>query len=446
MLRPTANKLRAVRTLTQSVVAKSNTTVSGAITQQRSIRFLNAPKSINPHKIGINAHQYRTTQPKVQKRFYADEKEVTVRVPEMGDSITEGTVLKWLLNVGDSFKEDDVVCQIETDKVTADVRAPQAGTLTQQCAKEKDTVTVGSDLFKFTAGAGAKVPSAKQESPKATPAETKPAEPAKKVESKPEPPKQQQEAPKPQPPKQQAPAPSAPSAGGQRGERRVPLSRMRLKIAERLKDAQNTYAMLTTFNELDMSGIMALREKYKDAFQEKHGVKLGFMSAFVVATAQALKEFPIVNAVIDGTDILYRDYVDISVAVSTPNGLVVPVLRDCDQMKYADVEKKIGELGEKARKNQLTLPEMQGGTFTISNGGVFGSLFGTPILNPPQSAILGMHATVKRPVAVNDQVVVRPMMYIALTYDHRIIDGREAVLFLKRVKALVEDPAQLLLV
>jgi 2-oxoglutarate dehydrogenase E2 component (dihydrolipoamide succinyltransferase) len=435
MLRPTASKLRSLRSLTQSVVTKG-TTVSGAIApaQQRSIRFLNNTPRVVPQKIQ-----------KVQiKRYYASES--AVKVPEMGDSITEGTVLKWLYQVGDSFKEDDVVCQIETDKVTADVRAPAAGTLTSQLAKEGSTVAVGSELFKFTAGAGGAAPAKKPEA-KATEAPKQEA----KQESKPEPKKE--EAPKPQQqqqpketPKPSAPTSSpAPSTGGQRGERRVPLSRMRLRIADRLKDAQNTYAMLTTFNELDMSQIMALREKHKDAFQEKHGVKLGFMSAFVVAAAQALKEFPVVNAVIDGTDIVYRDYVDISVAVSTPTGLVVPVIRDSDKLSFADVEKTIGQLGEKARKNQLTLPEMQGGTFTISNGGVFGSLFGTPILNPPQSAILGMHATFKRPVAIGDQVQIRPMMYIALTYDHRIIDGREAVLFLKRIKALVEDPAQLLL-
>lgn len=231
---------------------------------------------------------------------------------------------------------------------------------------------------------------------------------------------------------------AAPSA---RTETRVKMNRMRLRIAERLKDAQNTYAMLTTFNEIDMTSITELRKKHKDAFQKKHGVKLGFMSAFVKASAYALKDQPVVNAVIDGNETLYRDYVDISVAVSTPKGLVVPVIRNVDGMNYADIEKSIAALGEKARTGSLAIEDMDGGTFTISNGGVFGSMFGTPIINPPQSAILGMHAIQQRAVVINNEIKIRPMMYICLTYDHRLIDGREAVTFLKKIKDGVEDPA-----
>merc|ERR1712183_487147 len=236
------------------------------------------------------------------------------------------------------------------------------------------------------------------------------------------------------------PADPTKQIAGTRSEHRVKMNRMRLKIASRLKEAQNTNAMLTTFNELDMTSIIQLRKETQDAFVKRHGLKLGFMSAFVKASAYALQQNPTVNAVIDGTDIVYRDYIDISVAVATPKGLVVPVLRNVQDMNYADIEKGIMALGEKAKKNELSMEDMDGGTFTISNGGVFGSLFGTPIINPPQSAILGMHGTFERPVVRNGQVTIRPMMYIALTYDHRLIDGREAVTFLRSIKRAVEDP------
>lgn len=248
--------------------------------------------------------------------------------------------------------------------------------------------------------------------------------------------------------KKPAPAPVAPPQpavnSGARTERRVQMSQMRQTIAQRLKDSQNTYALLTTFNEIDMSRLMDMRNRLKDSFQEKHKIKMGFMSAFVKAASVALQEQPVVNAVIDGTEIVYRDYVDVSVAVASPTGLVVPVLRNVESMSFADVEKSIAYYSEKAKTRTMTMQDMQGGTFTISNGGVFGSLMGTPIVNPPQSAILGMHATNKRAVVVNDQIVIRPMMYVALTYDHRIIDGKEAVTFLRRIKALVEDPEQFL--
>merc|ERR1711872_1046875 len=241
------------------------------------------------------------------------------------------------------------------------------------------------------------------------------------------------------------PADPTTSIAGTRSEHRVKMNRMRQKIASRLKEAQNTNAMLTTFNELDMSNIMQLRKENQDAFVKKHGIKMGFMSAFVKASAYALTKQPTVNAVIDGQEILYRDYVDISVAVATPKGLVVPVLRNAEGMTYADIEKGIAALGQKAKNNDLAVEDMDGGTFTISNGGVFGSLFGTPIINPPQSAILGMHGVFERPVVRNGQVVIRPMMYIALTYDHRLVDGREAVTFLRTIKNAVEDPRVMLL-
>ena len=241
------------------------------------------------------------------------------------------------------------------------------------------------------------------------------------------------------------PRPSCRPAGGSRGETRVKMTRLRMRVAERLKSAQNTYAMLTTFNEIDMSNLMSMRTQYKDQFVEKHGVKLGFMSAFIKASARALKAEPAVNAIIDGDEIVYRDYVDVSVAVSAPKGLVVPVLRNVDAMTFADVERSIATYGKKAKDGTLAIDEMTGGTFTISNGGVFGSLNGTPIINPPQSAILGMHSIVQRPVVINGEIVARPMMNVALTYDHRLVDGREAVTFLKMTREAVEDPRRLLL-
>jgi 2-oxoglutarate dehydrogenase E2 component (dihydrolipoamide succinyltransferase) len=241
------------------------------------------------------------------------------------------------------------------------------------------------------------------------------------------------------------PADPTKEIAGTRSEHRVKMNRMRLKIAARLKEAQNTNAMLTTFNELDMSSLMQLRKDNQDAFVKRHGIKMGFMSAFVKASAYALQQAPTVNAVIDGQEIIYRDYVDISVAVATPKGLVVPVLRNVQEMNYADIEKGIAELGAKAKKNAITVEDMDGGSFTISNGGVFGSLFGTPIINPPQSAILGMHGVFERPVVRNGQVTIRPMMYIALTYDHRLVDGREAVTFLRTIKSAVEDPRSMLM-
>mmetsp|Transcript_35515 Transcript_35515/g.100514 ORF Transcript_35515/g.100514 Transcript_35515/m.100514 type:complete len:455 (+) Transcript_35515:132-1496(+) len=365
-----------------------------------------------------------------------------ILVPSMGDSITEGTLVSLEKKVGDIVQENDVIAQIETDKVTIDVRYTPStpGKITSIPVSVDDTVAVDQiiavveqgDFAAEDAPAGAAEPAA--EAPK----ESAPAAAAAAAPPPPPPPPKATAAPS-------APEPASPEGAGPLRERRVKMTRMRKRVAERLKGAQNTYAMLSTFNEVDMTNLIAMRNKYKDSFLEKHNVKLGFMSAFVKAAADALMMVPAVNAVIDGDDIVYRDYVDISIAVATPKGLVVPVLRDCDKMSYADIEKTINRYGAKARDGTLSIDEMAGGTFTISNGGVFGSMLSTPIINPPQSAILGMHATLNRPMVVGKDILPRPMMYIALTYDHRLIDGREAVTFLKRIKEVIEDPTRLLL-
>ena len=355
-----------------------------------------------------------------------------IEVPQMGDSITEGSVAALLKSPGDSVEMDEVIAQIETDKVTIDVRAPSAGTLNAYKVKEGDAVTVGQALATFTPGDGASITSAPAQATAAPAA----AAPAVRTPA----------APKPAPAAASpSPSPTLPAMLGERKETRVKMTRLRLRVAERLKSAQNTYAMLTTFNEIDMSHLMSLRSQYKDQFFEKHGVKLGFMSCFVKASAKALQTVPAVNAIIDGDEIVYREFYDVSIAVSAPKGLVVPVLRDVDRLSFAGVESSIAAYGKKAKEGTLAIDEMAGGTFTISNGGVFGSLNGTPIINPPQSAILGMHSIVQRPVVVDGEIVARPMMNVALTYDHRLVDGREAVTFLKTIKDAVEDPRRMLL-
>lgn len=377
----------------------------------------------------------------------------------MGDSITEGTIVDLPVAPGEYVQTDDVVVVLETDKVSVDVRAPFAGRLVEVLGEVDDVVEVGANLFRLDTDADApelsvdttvptEIASEIVEAPPAPAATVAPVAP--KTEAPPPPKK---EVPPPSPAKKESPA----SANvvtqelflGTRGERRTKMSRMRQRVAARLKDAQNTAAMLTTFQECDMGNLMELRTKYKDAFAEKHGVKLGFMSAFVKAATAALMEIPSVNAYIDDAtkEIVYRDFVDISVAVASPTGLVVPVLRNTETMSFADVERNIAMYGKKSQEGTLSLDDMAGGTFTISNGGVFGSLMGTPIINPPQSAILGMHATKLRAVVdpATGQVVARPMMYLALTYDHRLIDGREGVTFLKSIAEKISDPAKLLL-
>ncbi|KAK5649147.1 hypothetical protein RI129_004039 [Pyrocoelia pectoralis] len=386
----------------------------------------------------------------------------TVNAPDFPDSVSEGDI-RWQKKVGDSVSTDEVIAEIETDKTALPVMSPGNGTITELLVEDGATVKAQTPLVKIDLSAGGAAKPAPSPPPKpAAPPAPKPAAVPPPPPPPPPPPKPAPSAPpKPAaaPPKPSAPASTRPvqpaptivklppkdptkEIAGTRTEHRVKMNRMRQKIAQRLKEAQNVNAMLTTFNEIDMSGIMEFRKSNLDAFQKKYGIKLGFMSAFLKASAYALQEQPVVNAVIDasGQEIIYRDYVDISVAVATPKGLVVPVLRNVESMNYADIELALNALGEKARKGAITVEDMDGGTFTISNGGVFGSLMGTPIINPPQSSILGMHGTFERPIALKGQVVIRPMMYIALTYDHRLIDGREAVLFLRKIKAAVEDP------
>ncbi|KAF7731542.1 2-oxoglutarate dehydrogenase complex E2 component [Apophysomyces ossiformis] len=385
-----------------------------------------------------------------QVRTYADK---VVKVPQMAESISEGTLKQWVKQVGDFVQQDEEVATIETDKVDVTVNSPASGTIVEVYAQEEDNVAVGADFFKLELGDAPKegAAPAKKEQPK------KVEEPSKPVETKQEEPKAAPTpaaaAPTPTPIPAAAPAQPTPvtvsseqqKVYGNRTENRVKMNRMRMRIAERLKQSQETAASLTTFNEIDMSNLMALRSKYKDAVVKKHGVKLGFMSAFVKATAAALQAVPAVNASIEGNEIVYHDYIDMSVAVSTPKGLVTPVLRNVEDMSFIEVEKSIAAYGQKARDNKITIEDMAGGTFTISNGGVFGSLMGTPILNPPQSGILGMHAIKERPVVVDGKIEIRPMMYVALTYDHRLIDGREAVTFLVKIKEVIEDPSRLLL-
>jgi len=377
-----------------------------------------------------------------------------VECPPFADSISEGDI-SWMKEVGDSVTLDETVGEVETDKTSLPINAPAAGVVTKLLVEDGETVTPGTPLFEMEEGAGGAAPAApaaKAAEPK--PAEAAPAAAAAAVAAAPIPTEAPKAAPVPSKPMSSsktdftAPAPAAVgSAGPSRDERRVKMTRMRQRIAQRLKDAQNTCAMLTTFNEIDMSGILGMRKEYKDLFEKSHDQKLGFMSAFIKAAATGLVQEPAVNAVIDDAtnEIIFRDFVDVSFAAATPKGLVVPVIRNVESMSILDVERELARLAGLARQGALSVEDMEGGTFTISNGGVFGSLFGTPIINPPQSAILGMHGTFERPVAINGKVEIRPMMYVALTYDHRLIDGREAVTFLKGIKQKVEDPRRLLL-
>ena len=389
-----------------------------------------------------------------------------IKVPSLGESITEATVAKWLKRPGEAVAADEPIAELETDKVTLEVPAPASGTLAEILAAEGSNVPVGAVLGRIAdvlAAEAAPHPSplpasgeregpAKREGERQRALERSGPAVRKLIEetgldaakvtatgpgariSKADVLAAKVPAP--------VPAPPAPAVGER--EVRVRMSRLRRRVAERLKAAQNTAAMLTTFNEIDMSASIALRERYRDAFEKKHGVRLGFMSIFVKAAIVALKELPGVNAEIDGDDVVYKNHYDIGVAVGTEQGLVVPVVRDADRLSFADIEKTISEYGRKARDGKLTIEELSGGTFTISNGGIYGSLVSTPILNPPQSGILGMHQIERRPVAVGEKVEIRPMMYVALSYDHRVVDGREAVTFLVRLKECVEDPSRIL--
>ena len=390
-----------------------------------------------------------------------------VKVPQLSESVAEATLLQWKKKVGDAVGQDEILIEIETDKVVLEVPAPSAGVLTEIVVADGGTVVAEQLIAKIDSTAVAAAAPAPVAAPAAAPAKAE--APAAKAGAAAAPSAAKILAEKNIDAGQVAgsgrdgritkgdalnasaggakPAalPSAPIPTGERPEERVPMSRLRARIAERLLESQANNAILTTFNEVNMGPVIALRNKYKDQFEKTHGVKLGFMSFFVKAATHALKKFPLLNASVDGNDIVYHGYFDIGIAVSSPRGLVVPILRDVDQMNLADIEKKIAEFGNKAREGKLSIEELTGGTFSISNGGVFGSMLSTPIINPPQSAILGIHATKDRAVVENGQVVVRPINYLALSYDHRIIDGREAVLGLVAMKDALEDPSRLLL-
>ena len=397
-----------------------------------------------------------------------------VKVPQLSESVAEATLLQWKKKVGDAVGQDEILIEIETDKVVLEVPAPSAGVLTEIVVADGGTVVAEQLIAKIdstavAAAAPAAAAPAPVAAPAAAPAPAKAAAPAAKAGAAAAPSAAKILAEKGVDAGQvagtgrdgritkgdalnasaggakSAALPSAPIPTGDRPEERVPMSRLRARIAERLLESQANNAILTTFNEVNMGPVIALRNKYKDQFEKTHGVKLGFMSFFVKAATHALKKFPLLNASVDGNDIVYHGYFDIGIAVSSPRGLVVPILRDVDQMNLADIEKKIAEFGTKAREGKLSIEELTGGTFSISNGGVFGSMLSTPIINPPQSAILGIHATKDRAVVENGQVVVRPINYLALSYDHRIIDGREAVLGLVAMKDALEDPSRLLL-
>ncbi len=402
-----------------------------------------------------------------------------IKVPTLGESVTEATIGEWFKKVGDTVAIDEPLVELETDKVTIEVPSPVAGVLEAISAESGDTVEVGALIGAVAEGGAGAAPAAKAE----TKSEAKAEAPAAEAKAEPAPAaaSEMPAAPsaakmmaeknvdpasvegsgkrgqvlkedvqaaiaKPAPAKAAPAAARAPSsAGDAEREERVKMTRLRQTIARRLKDAQNTAAMLTTFNEVDMKPVMDLRTSYKELFEKKHGVKLGFMGFFTKAVTHALKEVPAVNAEIDGDELVYKNFAHIGVAVGTEKGLVVPIVRDADQMSIAEIEKEIGRLGRSARDGQLTMADMQGGTFTISNGGVYGSLMSTPILNAPQSGILGMHKIQERPIVVNGEIVIRPMMYLALSYDHRIVDGKDAVTFLVRIKESLEDPQRLVL-
>jgi 2-oxoglutarate dehydrogenase E2 component (dihydrolipoamide succinyltransferase) len=388
---------------------------------------------------------------------------IEIKVPALGESVTEATVARWFKNEGDAVTRDEPLLELETDKVTVEVPAPADGAIESIAVKAGDTVQVGSVLGAIAEGKAGKATPVMSRNPDAVVApNTAPAPEAPKPVAAPAPAKPaaaapaaigaakgdmlaaleasaQQHAMRPMPA-----VPAGPRANAAR-EERVTMSRLRKTVALRLKESQNTAAQLTTFNEVDMSQVMGLRTEHKESFEKKHGVRLGFMGFFVKAAVAALRELPNLNAEIEGDDIVYKNYYDIGVAVSTTRGLVVPVVRDADSKSLAEIEATIADFGNRARDNKLKIEELQGGTFTVSNGGVFGSLMSTPILNSPQSGILGMHKIQPRPVAEGDKVVIRPMMYLALSYDHRLVDGREAIIFLVRVKENLEDPQRLLL-
>lgn len=382
----------------------------------------------------------------------------SVKVPQMAESLTEGSLKEFTKKVGDYIAADELLATIETDKIDVEVNAPISGIITKLNFQPEDTVTVGEELAQIEPGEAPATPAAGSGSDAATAADASAASSTSTETSK----QQAASSPSPAPAtetKKETPPPAAPEKKAAspvntasqsftpfpRNENKVKMNRMRLRIAERLKESQNTAASLSTFNEVDMSALLEMRKLYKDEIIKKTGVKFGFMGLFSKACTLAAKDIPAINAAIEGDHIVYRDYTDISVAVATPKGLVTPIVRNAESLSVLEIEQEIARLSQKARDGKLTLEDMTGGTFTISNGGVFGSLYGTPIINMPQTAVLGLHGVKERPVTVNGQIVSRPMMYLALTYDHRLLDGREAVTFLKTVKELVEDPRKMLL-
>ncbi|NJM50327.1 MAG: 2-oxoglutarate dehydrogenase complex dihydrolipoyllysine-residue succinyltransferase [Sphingomonadales bacterium] len=398
-----------------------------------------------------------------------------VKVPALGESITEATLGEWLKKPGEAVAQDEPIASLETDKVAIEVPAPVAGVMGDYAVAAGDTVNVGAVIASIEAGSAAAAPKMSADN---TPKQDAPAAPAAAAPTATDLPLSpavrrlvlelgvdptkvsgtgkdgrltkedviaySKAAPETSSVPVAAEA-AVQSVTGNRAEERVRMTRLRQTVAKRLKSAQDTAALLTTFNDVDMSAVIETRAKYKDLFEKKHGVRLGFMGFFTKAVALAARDVPAVNAQIQGDEIVYFNYLDVSVAVSAPNGLVVPVIRNAEAMSFAEIEKTIGDFGKRAKDGSLTMADMEGGTFTISNGGVFGSLMSTPIINPPQSAVLGLHRIEDRPVAINGQVVIRPMMYMALSYDHRLIDGREAVTFLKTIKEAIEDPARLLI-
>jgi 2-oxoglutarate dehydrogenase E2 component (dihydrolipoamide succinyltransferase) len=360
---------------------------------------------------------------------------VELIVPSVGESITEVEIGDWLKSEGESVDQDEPVVVIETEKASIELPAPTTGTITSTLKQKGQKAAVGDVIgYMEPNGGGAR---------KQKPARTEAPPPARSAAPSPAPSPPEQKKPEPEPEAKASPA-AAPAQGG-REEQIVPMTPIRRRIAERLVEAQKTAALLTTFNQVDMSSVTALRRQHQEAFQARYGIKLGFMSFFVKASIEALKQIPQINAEVRGHDIVYRNYYDIGIAVGGGKGLVVPVLRNAERMSFAEIEKAIADFAQRVQANQIKVAELQGGTFTISNGGVYGSMLSTPIVNPPQSGILGLHAIEDRPVAIKGEVVVRPMMYIALTYDHRIVDGREAVTFLRRIKDVIEDPARILL-
>jgi len=457
--------------LTEIVVAEGENAEVGALIARLGAAG-DAPKDAAPKAAAPEKDTPKEDAPKAETSAApaSGGSEVAINVPNVGESVSEVTVASWMKQPGDAVKKDEAIVELETDKAAQELVSPDDGVMGDILVAEGEVAKVGQQIAVLLAGASGGAAKSETKAPDAaSPAVSSGstggiAMPSAQrviaenglnaeaiagsgkdgritkgdaLQAKANPPAI---APAPAP----TAAPSVPRDLGPR-EERVRMSRLRQTIARRLKDAQNTAAMLTTYNEADMSAVMAMRAQYKETFQKKHGIKLGFMSFFVKACVQALKDVPSVNAEIDGTDIIYKNFYDISIAVGTDKGLVVPVLRGCDELSLGGIEKGISALGAKARDGQLSMDDMSGGTFTISNGGVYGSLMSSPILNPPQSGILGMHKIEKRPVVVNDEIVIRPMMYLALSYDHRIVDGKEAVTFLVRVKECLEDPERLLL-